>query len=158
MVDGLASAASLRVSIPSLVLSNLLPPRRAVSLPSAGAGGDAFAGGGGGAPPPPPCIPPSLSLLVTMVTLPIPDLATALPLLDSFWTLLLLSLPPTLATSPAEPGGVPGAVHGGQVPRQQAGGEDQGAGNTPGVREDPSEASGGGFSLACLPASRAKLP
>lgn len=65
-----------------------------------------------------------------------------------FWTqftLLLLPLP--LATSPAEPGGVPGAVHGRQVPCQQARSKDQGAGNAPGVREDPSEASGGGFSF-----------
>lgn len=87
-----------------------------------------------------------------------PRLATALPVLDSFGAQFFLSLPPPLATSPAEPGGVPGAVHGGQVPRQQAGSEDQGAGDTPGVRKDPSEASGGGFSFVGLTESQGKLP
>lgn len=96
-------------------------------------------------------------LLVTMVMLPVPDLPLPLPLPDLLWTQsFLLSLLPPLATSSAEPGGVPGAVHGGQVPCQQAGSEDQGAGDTPGVRKDPSEASGGGFSFVCKP-SRAAL-
>lgn len=100
---------------------------------------------------------PALGLLVTMVMLPVPDLALPLPVPDLLWTQsFLLSLLPPLATSSAEPGGVPGAVHGGQVPRQQAGSEDQGAGDTPGVRKDPSEAPGGGFGFMCKP-SRAAL-
>lgn len=93
-----------------------------------------------------------------MGMLPVPDLSLPRPLLDLLWTQsFLLPLLPLLATSSAEPGGVPRAVHGGQVPCQQAGSEDQGAGDTPGVRKDPSETSGGGFSFLCFTASQAEL-
>lgn len=94
--------------------------------------GESLAGGGwmGDSSYPPLCLAPSLGLLVTMVMLAIPDLPPPSP----FWIQFVLPLfPPPLATSPAEPGGVPRAVHGGQVSCQQAGSEDQGAGNTPGV-------------------------
>lgn len=148
MVDVLASAALPHISVPSLIPNILLPFRRAVTVPSAGAGGAPLTLRGVSLP--------ASGLLVTMVMLPVPDLLLPLPLPDLLWTQSFLL--PSLATSSAEPGGVPGAVHGGQVPCQQAGSEDQGAGDTPGVRKDPSETSGGGFSLLCFSASQAELP
>lgn len=135
------------------ITSFFLSKGQSISVPSAGAGGLWL--GWGVAPFTLHCQSlPASGLLVTMGMLPVPDLSLPLPLLDS---VLPSPTPSLLATSSAEPGGVPRAVHGGQVPCQQAGSEDQGAGDTPGVRKDPSETSGGGFSFLSFTASQAEL-
>lgn len=158
MVHMLASATLLHISVPSLLPNILLPFRRAVTVPDAGAGGTWLRWGRAPLTLHRVSLSPCLGSSSHHGDVACPRLGAAPPpsglTLDSVLSPLHSFHP--LATSSAEPGGVPGAVHGGQVPRQQAGSEDQGAGDTPGVRKDPSEASGGGFSFACKP-SRAAL-
>lgn len=53
------------------------------------------------------------------------------------------AVPSPAAARSAEPAGVPGAIHGGQVAGEPAGGQDPRAGDQAGVREDASQAPGG---------------
>lgn len=116
IVDILASAASLHISIPSLSLAFSFLSK-GQNLPVVGQVRNAS--GSGPHPstsPVHPSLLPSLSLLVTVVILPAQTLP---PPFGAQFFLLFLPLPS--APSPPEPSGVPGTVHGGQVPGEQAG-------------------------------------